>query len=873
MRETVQQDQGARDQRKVLGDTPQLRLAEHVEDALVPVRVPDHGQEQRAEMVWPDGGRLEAQSLGGRESLDRVTDESRDHHLGRVEREALRQVLAEAEVEQADATVRQDEEVAGVGIAVKRAQLEDHGAVEPADLSSNLRELVARAPKIREAGHLDAFQELEDDRVLAAEVAMDRWNPNVGPVLEQLPHSHGRLGFANEVELELDEAGHLEYDAVHVDPLLQGAYESRGPAEHSQVEGDDSPDLRVLDLHGHVTAVEETRTMHLCEGGRGQRRRIEGRKDLTEFATQVSLDERPEAFEGPRWNRVMELAQLLDERWRKNVRASPSDLRGLRKGSFEGEREIADLGRRRGVCAIPSSLIGSAHRRLLAHHEPHIARKNAKQPEGDSRHAIDTEVLQALRHVGIMGPTARDRYYRRSVRVYQPTDGARRRERDKEERRKNEGRTKAEQGGCTMAEAAPTPVPNEAPEAGEEFDLFLPLRSAGTLDNPYPIYSLLRAVRPVLQIPVPDYEGPGVWLLTRYRDVHTVLRDPRFSADRLKAPLLRDNLERVPAFIRQSAVGLRTMLVMDPPDHTRVRKLVNKAFTPRRIAQLRGRIEQIVDDSLEEMARAGRTDLIHDLAEPLPAIVIAELLGVPAEDHRKFRAWSTRLIAAIGAATLEARQREASAAAESILGYLSDAIAARRREPRDDLISAMIHAQEASDVLSDEELLATCNLLLLAGHETTTNLIGNGMLALLREPDELARLRADPSLLPTAVEELLRFDGPVQATVRVALEDVDFGEHVIPAGSLVLISIGAANHDPEVFVDPNRLDVGRDPNPHLAFGFATHFCMGAPMARLEGQVAFASLIERFPKLSLVDEAPEYRPNPILRGLKSLELSF
>jgi pimeloyl-[acyl-carrier protein] synthase len=419
-----------------------------------------------------------------------------------------------------------------------------------------------------------------------------------------------------------------------------------------------------------------------------------------------------------------------------------------------------------------------------------------------------------------------------------------------------------------MASPAASPSQDSQPE----LDLLLPLRSAGSLDNPYPIYSLLRSVRPVLEVPVPDYDGPGVWLMTRYRDVHDVLRDPRFSADRLAAPLVRDNLERLPPFIRQSAAGLRTMLVMDPPDHTRIRKLVNKAFTPKRIASLRGHIEEIVDDALDGMAATGRTDLIHDLAEPLPAIVIAELLGVPPEDHRRFREWSSQLIAGIAAVTAGERQRLAGEASQQILGYLGEIIAARRKAPRDDLISAMIHAQEESDGLSDQELLATSNLLLLAGHETTTNLIGNGLLALLREPEQLARLRAEPDLIPTAVEEMLRFDGPVQATVRVALEDYPVDDHVIPAGAMVLVNIGAANHDPEVFDDPDVLDVTRDPNPHLAFGFGTHFCMGAPMARLEAEVAFRRLLARFPKITLEDDAPEYRPNPILRGLKRLDLS-
>jgi cytochrome P450 len=419
-----------------------------------------------------------------------------------------------------------------------------------------------------------------------------------------------------------------------------------------------------------------------------------------------------------------------------------------------------------------------------------------------------------------------------------------------------------------MASAPTAPSPEPAP-----FDLLLPLRSAGSLENPYPVYNLLRTVRPVMQVPVPGFDGPGVWLLTRYRDVHAVLRDPRFSVDRLRAPLVKQNLDRLPPFIRQSAQGMRSMLTMDAPDHTRVRKLVNKAFTPKRVAALRGRIEEIVAERLGAAAEAGSLELIHDLAEPLPAIVIAELLGVPAEDHRKFREWSSQLIAAIAAPSADARQRASGAAAQKLLGYLADVIAARRREPRDDLISAMIHAQEASDALRDEELLATSNLLLLAGHETTTNLIGNGTLALLRAPGQWERLRSEPELLPHAVEELLRFDGPVQATIRVAREDIELDGHPIVEGSLVLLSIGGANHDPEVFDAPDRLDLARDPNPHLAFGFGAHFCMGAPLARLEAEVAFAGLLARFPKLGLVDEAPEYRPNPVLRGLTRLRLSL
>lgn len=413
--------------------------------------------------------------------------------------------------------------------------------------------------------------------------------------------------------------------------------------------------------------------------------------------------------------------------------------------------------------------------------------------------------------------------------------------------------------------------PPPSPDASADFDLFLPLRSAGSLENPYPIYSVIRTVRPVLEVPVPNYAGPGAWMLTRYRDVHSVLRDPRFSVERLRAPLMRDNLDRMPEFLRQSATGMRSMLVMDPPDHTRVRKLVNKAFTPKRVAALRGHVEAIVGELADEAQAKGTFDLIHDVAEPLPAIVIAELLGVPAEDHRQFRQWSSAMINGFGSPNAEARATSA-AAARQVFDYLADVIAARRRRPREDLISAMIAAQEERDALTDAELLATGNLLLLAGHETTTNLIGNGTLALLREPDQWNRLCEEPALLPTAIEELLRYDGPVQATVRVALEDVAIDDQVIPEGSLVLVNIGSANHDPETFEDPDQLDLARAPNPHLAFGFGTHFCLGAPLARLEARLAFDALTKRFPRLSLVDDRPVYRTNPVLRGLTSLNVA-
>jgi len=404
-----------------------------------------------------------------------------------------------------------------------------------------------------------------------------------------------------------------------------------------------------------------------------------------------------------------------------------------------------------------------------------------------------------------------------------------------------------------------------------QFDLFQPLRSQGALENPFAVYALLRSVRPVMRMPTPGFDGPGVWFLTRYPHVHDALRDPRFSVDRVQAPIVRQNLERLPAFVQQSARGVRSMLTMDPPDHTRLRKLVNKAFTPRRIEALRGHIESIVDQLLG--AVAGGMDVIEALAAPLPAIVIAELLGVPSADHRQFKTWAAEIVAAVGTTAAGDGGPAMTPAAQHLFTYLAGIIRERRAEPRDDLISAMVAAQEDDDALTDNELLATSNLLLIAGHETTTNLIGNGLLALLREPDQLDLLRTNLDLMPTAVEELLRFDGPVQATLRVARENIDFDGTRVEAGSLVIVGIGAANHDPEVFREPERLDITRDPNPHLAFGFGVHFCLGAQLARLEGQIALRALIERFPRLALATETVRYRPNPVLRGLESLPVNL
>lgn len=390
------------------------------------------------------------------------------------------------------------------------------------------------------------------------------------------------------------------------------------------------------------------------------------------------------------------------------------------------------------------------------------------------------------------------------------------------------------------------------------------------LQDPYPFYQMLRNSNPVFRVPVGDADSPGLWILTRHRDVQAVLKDARFSVDRRRAAIVEQFKDRLPlnAALGEEG-GLRSMLLMDAPDHTRVRGLVSKAFTPRRVAALRPRIEAILTALLDSIDGGASFDLIDAVAAPLPAIVIAELLGVPAADHRQFKEWSSALVSAIGSANpLEGRERFEHALGQ-LLDYLRGIIAERRRAPQDDLISAMLEAQEERDALSDAELLATSNLLLIAGHETTTNLIGNGTLALLRNPEQFARLQGDRSLMRSAIDELLRYDSPVQATARVALEAVALEDATLPAGALVMTAIGAANRDPEVFDDPDRLDLGRASNHHLSFGFGAHFCLGAPLARLEAEVAFDALLTRFPKLELASDTLSYRPSPILRGLVAL----
>jgi cytochrome P450 len=388
--------------------------------------------------------------------------------------------------------------------------------------------------------------------------------------------------------------------------------------------------------------------------------------------------------------------------------------------------------------------------------------------------------------------------------------------------------------------------------------------------DPYPTYARLRE-----EDPVHLREGPGLrcWWLTRYQDVAAVLRDPRFSARRvpseLSAPGAHERIRRLGELLSHM------LLVHDPPDHTRLRGLVGKAFTPRVAERLRPRIESIVDGLLgAALARGtGRMDAIRDLATPLPVVVIAELLGVPTRDQMRFKRWSDDIAVVMDGTVRGAGLPRAAESAGELCEYLRAIFAARRRDPQGDLVSGLVAARDRGDSLSEEELVATCVLLLLAGHETTTNLIGNGLLALLRHPEQLGRLRREPRLAAAAVEEVLRYDPPVQSTSRRPHQDVHWRGQLFEAGVELDLILAAANRDPAVFADPERFDLGRADNRHLSFGHGAHFCLGAPLARLEAEVVFERAARRLPQLKLECEEPARRPGFVLRGLASLLVCF
>ncbi|MEX2552554.1 MAG: cytochrome P450 [Actinomycetota bacterium] len=373
--------------------------------------------------------------------------------------------------------------------------------------------------------------------------------------------------------------------------------------------------------------------------------------------------------------------------------------------------------------------------------------------------------------------------------------------------------------------------------------------------DPYPHYRQLREADPVHR------SALGFWVLSRYRDIAYLLRDPRLGHE------LSDQEE----FGLLSSAEGASMLFRDPPAHTRLRALVSKAFTPRMLESWRGRIHQIVSRSVERAKERGEIDVIADLAFPLPATVICEMLGLPTEDQDQCRRWTNALTKSLDPVMSAAEADELGFAAVEFRDYLAGRVSERRDRPGEDLMTALIAAREQGDRLSQDELISTISLLFVAGHETTTNLIGNGLLALLRNPDQLRRLRGDPSLLRNAVEEVLRYDSPVQFVVRTVKQPIDLEGDQMAPGDPVLLLVAASNRDPAQFKEPDVLDLGRRDIRHLSFGGGIHFCLGSVLARMEGQIALGALVSNFDRLEIASDRLEWRPHINLRGLESLPL--
>ncbi|HEY5611353.1 MAG TPA: cytochrome P450 [Thermoanaerobaculia bacterium] len=380
--------------------------------------------------------------------------------------------------------------------------------------------------------------------------------------------------------------------------------------------------------------------------------------------------------------------------------------------------------------------------------------------------------------------------------------------------------------------------------------------------NPYPAYARMRAEAPVFRTKL-SFWLPSIWIVTRYEDVVRVLKDERFSKDYVqKFPWL-------PSAIRPM---YRNLLTLDPPDHTRLRSLVQHAFTPRFIERLRGRVQELSDELLDPVSKE-RFDLVDAFAIPLPLTIIADMLGVPKSDRARFEPWTKRVAVAAASGDLRDFLRSLPAV-WSLMKYLRELVSLRRKEPQNDLISALIRAEEAGDKLTEPEIVSMVLLLLVAGYETTVHLIASGTLALLEHPKERLRLQQNPELAASAVDEILRYTSPVEfATPRYTLDEVTLGSVTIPRGELVGASLGSANHDESQFSDPEVFDIARDPNRHLGFGTGSHFCLGAPLARLEGEIAITTLFRRFPDLRLAQpaESVRWRRSVAFRGLEELRV--
>ena len=383
----------------------------------------------------------------------------------------------------------------------------------------------------------------------------------------------------------------------------------------------------------------------------------------------------------------------------------------------------------------------------------------------------------------------------------------------------------------------------ERAESGVSYDPTSPKVRA----YPYDVYEKIRRKDPVHRLRMVNG-----WILTEYADVDRVLRDhKRFSNESA-----------------DSVVDYKSFLGMDPPDHTRLRGLVSRAFTPRSVSALAPRIERVVGELLDALEGRDKFDLIESFAYPLPITVIAEMMGVPPEDMGLFERWSNDISLVIEPTVTDEQRARIRDSSQNLFDYFEGIMERRRREPKDDIISALMAVEDAGDRLTHDELLATLLLLLVAGNETTRNLIGNGTLALIKHPDQMARLRDDPDLMESAIHEMLRYDSPVQLDGRDAAEDVEIGGKRIRAGQRVISSLGAANRDPSAFSNPNALDISRAEKSHISFGRGIHHCLGAPLAVLEGRIAFAGLLERFSSFTLLAE-PRYRDQVVLRGVREL----
>ena len=385
--------------------------------------------------------------------------------------------------------------------------------------------------------------------------------------------------------------------------------------------------------------------------------------------------------------------------------------------------------------------------------------------------------------------------------------------------------------------------------------------------DPHSYFSVLRE-----HDPVHWNEKYRAWFIHRYDDVLDALRDPRFSSERIGAAYDRlteeQRAERQPTY----DILMDWLVFRDPPDHTRLRRLVSRAFTPRAVEAWRDRITGVVDELIDGLSGRDHFDLIEDFAYPIPAVVIAEMMGVPPDDRDRFKDWSDDvMILVFGARGVGDRRARAQQGLIELAAYLGDLVAHYRQHPADNIISNLVEASEGDDSLEDPEIVANCVLFLFGGHETTTNLIGNGIRVLLNHPDQLQKLRDDLSLIKPAVEEILRFDGPSKMEVRTLADQVEMGDKTLPAGDMVYLVQHAANRDPDAFDHPDQFDIARDPNNHIGFGFGLHFCLGASVARLEGTIALEALVRRLPNLVLGPEPEVWVPTMLSRGLEHLPM--